>query len=254
MTEFEKKLLLTKDEYDYLMELFGYESPLVQKPNFKQINYYFDTDDFSMNRQNITCRIRLKNGTYKGTMKQHSPDSDHSTETEIEVYDGLNNNAFINMGLRLQGALVTERCAILKTADCEVVLDKNDYLGHTDYELEIEYTLEHEKNAQAILRIFRDMLTQRKCFFAYKEGLLDLPHFPSKSNRFFKRKSVVNQASQKGKPEHHAMHSIAAKEHPQPPDSASFHKEPDVCYYSDPDDYMSDYLGSMMPDESKHLS
>ena len=32
MTELEKKLLLSKDEYDYLMEHFGYENPLIQKP------------------------------------------------------------------------------------------------------------------------------------------------------------------------------------------------------------------------------
>lgn len=69
MAELEKKLLLTEDEYDYLMEHFGYESPLIRKPIVTQINYYFDTDDFSMNRQNTTCRIRLKDGKYKVTIK-----------------------------------------------------------------------------------------------------------------------------------------------------------------------------------------
>ena len=29
MTELEKKLLLTEDEYDYLMEHLGYESPVL---------------------------------------------------------------------------------------------------------------------------------------------------------------------------------------------------------------------------------
>ena len=33
MTELEKKLLLTEDEYDYLMEHLGYESPLIQNPS-----------------------------------------------------------------------------------------------------------------------------------------------------------------------------------------------------------------------------
>ena len=83
MTEFEKKLLISKDEYNYLMEHFNYENTLLQKNNIKQINYYFDTDDFSMNRQNITCRIRLKDGKYKGIIKQHSLNSEQSTETEI---------------------------------------------------------------------------------------------------------------------------------------------------------------------------
>ena len=66
MTELEKKL---EDEYDYLMEHLRNESPLLQMPITTQINYYFDTDDFSMNRQNTTFRIRLKDGKYKATMK-----------------------------------------------------------------------------------------------------------------------------------------------------------------------------------------
>lgn len=187
MTELEKKLLLTKDEYDYLMERFGYESSLNTKPMVSQTNYYFDTDDLSMNRKNITCRIRLKDGKYKGTMKQHSLDSDQSTETDIKVRNGLDDNEFIDMGLKLQGALITDRFVILKDANCEVVLDKNEYLGHTDYELEIEYVPKYEKDAQAIYRVMLDILIRRKCFLAYKESYEQTPSVPSKSNRFFER-------------------------------------------------------------------
>ena len=196
MTELEKKLLLTEDEYDYLMEHLGYESPLVQKPVTTQINYYFDTDDYTMNRKNTTCRIRLKDGKYKATMKRHSTGKDQSTETEMEIYDGLESNSFTKMGLKLQGELITKRCIVFKNTNCEAVLDKNEYLGHTDYELEIEYTSEHEKDAQAILKIFRDMLTRRKCFLIYKEGIADPPKVPSKSNRFFERMSTTRSVPQ----------------------------------------------------------
>ena len=229
MTEHEKKLLLTEDEYDYLMEHLGYESPLIQKPITTQVNYYFDTDDFSMNRQNTTCRIRLKDGKYKATMKKHASGADQSTETEMEIYNGLESNAFIDMGLKLQGELVTKRCIVFKDANCESVLDKNEYLGHTDYELEIEYTADHEKDALAILKIFRDMLTCRKCFLAYKESLKDAPDVPSKSNRFFERIS-------------------GTKAIPQAPafdPSRNYNTKFD---YSDPDDYMRDYFDSVMPD------
>ena len=196
MTELEKKLLLTEDEYDYLMEHLGYESPLVQKPVTTQINYYFDTDDYTMNRKNTTCRIRLKDGKYKATMKRHSTGKDQSTETEMEIYDGLESNSFTKMGLKLQGELITKRCIVFKNTNCEAVLDKNEYLGHTDYEVEIEYTSEHEKDAQAILKIFRDMLTRRKCFLIYKEGIADPPKVPSKSNRFFERMSTTRSVPQ----------------------------------------------------------
>ncbi len=196
MTEFEKKLRLTEDEYEYLMERFGFESNLIPKPIITQINYYFDTDDFSMNRQNTTCRIRLKDGKYKATMKKHSLDVDQSTETEMEIYDGLDRNAFTDMGLKLQGKLITKRCILMKEANYEAVLDKNEYLGHTDYELEIEYTPKHEEDAHAILKIFRDMLIRRQGFLVYRETSTDLPSAPSKSSRFFDRLSITNTVPQ----------------------------------------------------------
>lgn len=197
MTELEKKMLISKDEYDYLMEHFGYETSLTKKPIVKQINYYFDDDELSMNRQNITCRIRFKEGKYIGTMKKHSCGSDKSVETEIEIYDGINKNAFTDMGLKPRGQLITERCVILKNTSCEVVLDKNDYLGYTDYELEIEYSLEHEKEAQIIIRVFRDMLVRRKCLLEHKEDFMDLYNVPSKSNRFFERKAINDNTLEK---------------------------------------------------------
>ena len=235
MTELEKKLLLTEDEYDYLMEHLGYESPLIQKPIITQINYYFDTDDFSMNRQSTTCRIRLKDGKYKATMKKHASGGDQSTETEMEIYNGLENNAFTEMGLKLQGELVTNRCVVFKDKSCEAVLDKNEYLGQTDYELEIEYTPEHENDAQAILNVFRDMITRRKCFLAYKESLQEAPDVPSKSSRFFERMSSTKAVSQ-------ATASVSSKSY-----NCAFD-------YSDPDDYMHDYFDSMMPGESVCMS
>ena len=235
MTELEKKLLLTEDEYDYLMEHLGYDSPLIPKPITTQVNYYFDTDDFSMNRQNTTCRIRLKDGKYKATMKKHASSGNQSTETEMEIRNGLESNAFTDMGLKLQGELVTKRCVVLKDANCEAVLDKNEYLGQTDYELEIEYTQDHENDAQAILKVFRDILTRRKCFLAYKESLKDAPDVPSKSSRFFERMSSTKAVSQ-------ARASVSSKSY-----NSTFD-------YSDPDDYMHDYFDSMMPGESVCMS
>ena len=235
MTELEKKLLLTKDEYDYLMEHLGNESPLIQKPVTTQINYYFDTDYFSMNRQNTTCRIRLKDGKYHATMKKHASGGDQSTETEMEIRNGLESNAFTDMGLKLQGELVTKRCVVLKDANCEAVLDKNEYLGHKDFELEIEYAPEHENDAQAILKILKDMLTRRKCFLAYKESLKEVPDVPSKSSRFFERISSTTPTSQS----------------PAFDPSKSYNS---IFDYSDPDDYMHGYFDSMMPSENVCLS
>ena len=176
MTELEKKLLLTGDEYDYLMEHLGYENPLSPKPITTQINYYFDTDDFSMNRQNTTCRIRLKDGKYKAIMKKHSTGKDQSTETEMEIYDGLESNAFTKMGLKLQGELITKRCVVFKDANCEAVLDKNEYLDTVDYEFEIEYLPKFESEAQEILILIEGL---------FGKQMKQKP--ASKSERFFRQ-------------------------------------------------------------------
>ena len=189
MIELEKKLLISKEEYDYLIERFGYDNQNFKKSTVKQINYYFDTDDFSMNRQNITCRIRLKDGKYKGVMKQHSHDSDHSTETEMAVHDGIISNAFTDMGLKLQGKLITERCVILKDGICEVVLDKNKYLGYTDFELEIEYIPMFEHHAERVLNMLISCLIGNAVTPAVQSANSYMPHVPSKSKRFFKRYS-----------------------------------------------------------------
>lgn len=249
MIELEKKLLISKEEYDYLIERFGYDNQNFKKSTIKQINYYFDTDDFSMNRQNITCRIRLKDGKYKGVMKQHSHDSDHSTETEMAVHDGIISNAFTDMGLKLQGSLTTERCIILKNFNCEVALDKNMYLGYEDYELEIEYTPNHENDAESVLQIFRDMLWCRKYFPAYQKSFSKRPNVPSKSGRFFERKLVTGQPSKERENETEDKPSAKPNESIQKTNIGSFNAM-DSFNYSNPYDYMNDYYHSKMPIEN----
>jgi uncharacterized protein YjbK len=150
-----------------------------------------------MNRQNITCRIRLKDRKYTGTIKSHSANGEHSIETEIEVRDGIRDNTFTDMGLQLQGEFFTYRCMILKDTHCEVVLDKNEYLGKSDYELEIEYSPEYEKNAQAIYQLFLDLLMRRRHLPLYKKGYLQKAVVPSKSKRFFERMTMNKQNKNK---------------------------------------------------------
>lgn len=191
MTEFEKKALLSKEEYELLAKRFC-RSPGAScaLPSVEQTNYYFDTDDYAMNRRNITCRIRRKNGSYQGTMKLHEASGERSTELEVTVRSGISDNAFIDLGLKLQGTLTTHRCVLQKEPYCEVILDRNTYLGTSDYELEIEYQPAAEKEAQTIYRELLDLLPRRRSHAAYAESEKEEPHTPSKSNRFFTRKAA----------------------------------------------------------------
>lgn len=187
MVELEKKFMLSKEEFDCLISHFGRRMSVAQ-----QINYYFDTDDFSMNRQNITCRIRLKDGKYKGTVKQHITNTNRSIETDVEETRDVYNNAFIDMGLKLQGQLITKRHIISKNSVCEIALDKNEYLGFVDYELEIEYDNDHEQEASKALQSIIEVLMNNDPELTLKNIALRSSNLPSKSKRFFWRKLKNN--------------------------------------------------------------
>lgn len=188
MIEMEKKILLSRDQYEYLMSLLGCNKPIT-----KQINYYFDTEDLSMNQQNITCRVRLKDGKYMGTVKRHTSSADCSTEVEVDVYNGIYNNTFTDMGLSFKGELVTERCIILRNFACEVVLDKNEYLGYTDFELEIEYAPAFEQQAIRVLNMIGECLGQNlSCNISNCDDSCTYPVL-SKSKRFFEKLSLVER-------------------------------------------------------------
>lgn len=183
MMEYEKKLLLTEEEYVTLMKYFQKGS------STKQINYYFDTDDLSMNKQGITCRIRYKNGTYKATVKKHKTNiQDCSEETVIGSASELVEDIFTSIGLKLQGNLVTNRTVILKQNAYMVMLDKNDYLDHTDYELEIEYILSCEKYATQLIWDIASILISSEKLSNVEDFFSRMQNAKSKSQRFLERK------------------------------------------------------------------
>ena len=182
MIEVEKKMLLFEEEYKHLMAYFGGDKSVT-----KQVNYYYDTDDLQMDKQNITCRLRFKNGIWKGTMKKHHLNGDANEETTVEVYDSIYDNTFTREGLALQGELVTYRIILLKNDVCEVVLDRNTYLDYTDYELEIEYASGYEQNVWVILQNFTEVLRAVLPSLSALQLYKRLRYKKSKSRRFFDR-------------------------------------------------------------------
>lgn len=186
MLEFEKKWLLTQAEYEVLKSQFaGNSSTAIQT------NYYFDTDDCSMNRKGITCRIRGKNGRYRVTIKNHQMNRDDcSHEATIAETTQFDVSVFYALGLRLQGKLITERTLLYEDAFCKVELDKNQFLGCTDYELEIEYAEGHVECVLAVLeqiayalRSVNEEITAKRMYVH--------TNAQSKSQRFFERKTKL---------------------------------------------------------------
>lgn len=182
--EYEKKVMLTADEYHAIVMFMCKQHPI----NI-QTNYYFDTDDLSMNRKGITCRIRAKDGKFLATIKSHGAEHpDCSIEEDLVEKTEFDSKIFDTIGLHHQGVLITERIVINKDSCCEIVLDRNTYLGFTDFELEVEYCEGGEARAQSLLESVAKVLVDAKILTGSNVFLKRVGQGKSKSQRFFESK------------------------------------------------------------------
>ena len=68
------------------------------------------------------------------------------------------------------------------------MLDKNDYLDHTDYELEIEYLASCEKYATQLVWDIASILISNGKLSNIEDFFGRMQNVKSKSQRFFERK------------------------------------------------------------------
>lgn len=183
MLEYEKKIMLTADEYlSISMHMCKH------LPRQTQTNYYFDNDNLSMNEKGITCRIRAKDGKYKATIKNHNAGQpDCSVEVDLVEKTEFDPQIFNAFGLRHQGELITDRVVMQKDSTCEMVLDRNVYLGYTDFELEVEYCKESEYRAQTLIENIAECLVATEQITEIDELIARVGQGKSKSQRFFER-------------------------------------------------------------------
>ena len=146
--EKEYKVLLNREQFDVLIEL------LQPEPAFCQTNRYFDTAERYLQKHGDALRIREKNGQFLFTLKVRK-NADTLLEYEGPV-DRCDASAFeqsdiqellhahgVCQPLQQIAELRTWR-AIHITDHAEICLDINQYQGHTDYEIEYEYTQPHD--------------------------------------------------------------------------------------------------------------
>lgn len=188
MIEYEKKVLMSLNEYFWLLQ------KLPIKETYSQINFYYDTDSFAMNRAGVTCRIRSLNGKYKATVKEHNVRMrDRNIERSRYVVSGFDNSFFEGMGIRYQGMLVTHRTIISNYDGLKIMLDKNCYLYCEDYELEIEYSPDTEFLANKFLQSIGEILNAVDASFNSEDFRLRALNSKSKANRFFERLSFIQK-------------------------------------------------------------
>jgi len=170
MIEKEYKFLLNKDTFiktnDTVSAMFSNSSSSLQ------INYYYDDEQYSLNKQNITLRVRQTGETIKLQKKHHIIKSSVmpviSDETERII---TNFPKVIDGKYYLKGSLVTHRCRISTNKSVYFDFDINYYLGICDYEVEIEFG----KNANQQAEIFIACL-----------GLKNVLPVQGKASRFFR--------------------------------------------------------------------
>lgn len=180
--EIERKIILTKDEYLNINDKFKMKEEKIQ------VNYYFDTQDYSLAKKDETLRVRQSdqglmleykfNKLYSEMVREcqeytfsikHLP-LEVSSDMITPFYNREKNKFF------LQGQLVTHR-KIFSLDTVKICLDRNYYLGKIDFELEIEGKSEEiiEKNIE----------------------IFGWPHVPSsigKYKRFLREKEIVSKS------------------------------------------------------------
>ncbi len=164
MLEKEFKYLLTEDAYE------NYKDRLSWDKVIEQTNTYYDTEKYQLSENGITFRIRtVKKETpliqiklpyrkekinYSKSKELEFPFLGHTlpkkfSAEEVRALLGDRASLFAGELIRL-GSLKTLRMEKEPEEGLLLCLDKNEYLGRVDYELELEF-LEEEK-ASSFLR------------------------------------------------------------------------------------------------------
>ncbi len=157
MQEMEFKRMLDCDTYGHMVE---WMDKAYAPPGFVQINYLYDTHDYKLHKEDVTLRVRQVDGRLLCQCKFETGKDDSTARTELERElsalprtivpgDFYDHSRVRKMPkVRLLGALVTERRVYEVEPGVSVMLDRSHYLGHTDWELEIEYDSDKEDRAR----------------------------------------------------------------------------------------------------------
>lgn len=188
-----------------------------KKPDFvvRQVNYYFDTEAFTMQHQGTSIRIRILPDKAELTCKIAAVDERKAGDfmqsyeytkgiTLLNAHNYIKNGIPINVirdflmhhgveanpglsPLVCQGHLRTARIAftIEKGLD-PLLMDINFYLGTFDYELEWETT-----DLNRARQLLKDLFDQSKISFPISNKL------KTKRKRYFERKSMLESLSNK---------------------------------------------------------
>ena len=144
MIENEFKIMLTKEQYEKLLAKYAFAT-------LTQVNHYYDTDDLEMSSRHVTVRVRELGGKFFLQMKLPTGRDFSRVELSRELDalpDVLSAELLKSLSnedcpeLKRLGSLSTTR-SVCKFDGGEIDLDRSEYFGKVDHEVEIEFTDEN---------------------------------------------------------------------------------------------------------------
>lgn len=158
--EIEFKTIISKNQYFELLETFNLKDNI-----FKQTNYYFDTEDYELNKKHIVLRIRQKGDNhFKVTLKSQSEKGAYENHMLLNkkqanemIENGFNTSTFFdqtNYDVKYIVNLDNYRVSTPYMGGT-LFLDKCVYCNTEDYE--IEYEVDHFDTG---LKIFEQFLKE----------------------------------------------------------------------------------------------
>lgn len=160
--EIEFKTFISEDVYNNLIKEFELENNI-----FSQTNYYFDTEDTLLMQEKTVLRIRQKGSNYKLTKKTRAEvgaDETHLFISKEQAENFLQNGfdaKIINLPYYVKNiAQLTTHRASTPYKNGTLFLDKSEYYGKVDYE--IEYEVDEEKEG---LKDFKNFLDSHNITF-----------------------------------------------------------------------------------------
>lgn len=149
MIESEFKCLLDLNHYEIILNELKKDFSL---KSFIQVNYFYDSNNYELDKHDITFRIRQKENNLQMqlkcpvkrdgilTVKQELSEDIKDLPTKICTEASKWSELLPYKGdIFLLGVLITERTKCNLNEAIEIDLDRNYYLGLVDYELEVEF-------------------------------------------------------------------------------------------------------------------
>lgn len=140
--EYEKKIMLSEDEYMSLVRTFSSLDGLtdIKSSKVTQINHYYDSSSFSLNSKSETLRVRQIGDCLKLQRKTNKVLVDgvrYSDESELTLNTLPSQISLEQNTYNYLGSSVTNRTNFYYET-MVLSFDENIYLGIVDFELELE--------------------------------------------------------------------------------------------------------------------